>query len=77
MEGNIYSMTDAQRKERGIRNLQEHLSAAIDALEQDSYMCEVLGEQLVKSYISAKRAEWKEYCTSVSEWEVRKYLDRF
>ncbi|MBQ9120473.1 MAG: type I glutamate--ammonia ligase [Lachnospiraceae bacterium] len=77
VEGNIYAMTDAQRKERGIRNLPEHLSAAIDALEQDSYMCEVLGEQLVKSYISAKRAEWKEYCTSVSEWEVRKYLDRF
>lgn len=77
VEGNIYEMTDLERKEMGIRNLPEHLAAAVNALAADSFVCEVLGEELVQSYILAKRAEWKEYCTSVSEWEVSKYLDRF
>lgn len=77
VDGNIYEMTDVQRREKGICNLPEHLAAAVNALEADAFVCEVLGEELVQSYISTKRAEWKEYCTSVSEWEVNKYLDRF
>lgn len=77
VDKNIYDMTDRELMEKGIRNLPENLSAALDALEADSFLCDVLGSQLSKSYIAAKRAEWKAYRTKVSEWEVSQYLDRF
>ncbi len=77
IDGNIFAMTDEECKAQGIRNLPENLSAAVDALVADEFICEVLGVELVKNYVAAKRAEWSEYCTSVSEWEVKKYLDRF
>ena len=36
----------------------------------------VLGEHLFPKYIEAKEKEWKEYHTTVSEFELKKYLGR-
>lgn len=77
VDGNIYDMSVQELAAKGIRNLPENLPAALDALEADTFLCGVLGSQLLKSYITAKRAEWKAYSTKVSEWEVGQYLDRF
>ncbi|MDE7299148.1 MAG: glutamine synthetase family protein [Lachnospiraceae bacterium] len=77
VDGNIYAMTDAERAELGIRSLPEHLACALDALEKDELLRNVLGERLFGSYLAAKRAEWREYRTTVSEWEVSQYLNRF
>lgn len=77
VSGNIYDMTKKELEEKGIRNLPESLSAALDSLEADVFLCGVLGSQLTNSYITAKRAEWRAYCTKVSEWEVGQYLGRF
>ncbi len=77
VDGNIYEMTEAERREHGIRSLPENLACALDALEADELLRGVLGERLFGSYLAAKRAEWKEYRTTVSEWEVGQYLNRF
>lgn len=77
VDGNIFAMTDGQRSELGIKSLPEHLACALDALEGDALLRQVLGENLLNNYLAAKRAEWREYRTSVSEWEVSQYLDRF
>ena len=61
----------------GIRSLPENLACALDALEADELLRGVLGERLFGSYLAVKRAEWKEYRTTVSEWEVGQYLNRF
>ena len=45
-------------------------------LEQDAFMKTVLGGELVQLYVDAKKAEWNEYMSQVSEWEVEKYLFR-
>lgn len=74
---NIYDMSNAEREKRGICNLPENLAAALQALESDSLLSSLLGAQLADSYIAAKKAEWKEYSSQVSEWEVGQYLDRF
>ena len=29
------------------------------------------------SYVEAKRQEWKEYTTRVSQWEIERYLNKF
>lgn len=77
VEGNIFAMTEEGRKALGIKSLPGHLQSALDALEKDGLLRKVLGEKLLDNYLAAKRAEWKEYCTSVSAWEVSQYLDRF
>jgi glutamine synthetase len=36
-----------------------------------------LGDHVFGHYVEAKRAEWDEYRTQVSDWEVDRYLDQF
>ena len=50
---------------------------AIDELEKDSVITEALGDHVFSHYIEAKRAEWDEYRTQVSDWEVDRYLEQF
>jgi glutamine synthetase len=38
---------------------------------------EALGEHVFNHYVEAKRAEWDEYRTQVSDWEVERYLEQF
>ncbi len=35
---------------------------------------DVLGEHAFDQYVMGKRAEWEEFRTSVSQWEVNKYM---
>ena len=77
IDGNIYDMTDEERSAYKIRSLPENLSHALDAFEVDPLMVDVLGSKLASDYLKIKRAEWMKYCTTVSEWEVGQYLNRF
>jgi hypothetical protein len=36
-----------------------------------------LGDHVFGHHVEAKRAEWDEYRTQVSDWEVDRYLDQF
>ena len=45
-------------------------------MEKDAFMKRVLGEEFVRLYAAGCRAEWNEYMSQVSEWEVEKYLYR-
>lgn len=56
------------------RALPETLKDALDALERDKLMMDVLGEHVARHYIQGKRKEWNEYQTRVSSWELEKYL---
>ena len=50
---------------------------AIDELERDSVIAEALGDHVLSHYIAAKRAEWDEYRTQVTGWELDRYLEAF
>ena len=43
----------------------------------DQFMQEVLGEELSQKLIESKRAEYREYRTQVTEWEINEYLQKF
>lgn len=77
VDGNVLAMTEEERRALGLRNLPEHLAYALDALAADEVIKGVLGEHFYSNYMAAKRAEWKEYRTVVSQWEVNQYLERF
>lgn len=71
---NIYDMDDSDRAVRNIRALPETLKDALEAMERDELMMEVLGEHVARHYIKGKMKEWTEYQTQVSSWELEKYL---
>ncbi|MBO0836741.1 MAG: type III glutamate--ammonia ligase, partial [Actinobacteria bacterium] len=61
----------------GYRRLPRNLLEAIEALEADPLAGEVLGPELSRDYVAAKRREWNEFHTEVFEWERRRYLSAF
>ena len=70
-------MTPERIRELGIKELPGTLSEALDELEADEVMREALGDHVFSHFIEAKRAEWDEYRTQVTEWELDRYLEAF
>lgn len=70
------NMTEEEKAAAGIDRLPETLWEAAAAMEKDDFMKRVLGEEFVRLYAAGRQAEWNEYMSQVSEWEVEKYLYR-
>jgi len=51
------------------------LDAALDGLEADAAVHELLGPELVDAYIKVKRIEWAKFMTHVTDWERRYYAE--
>jgi glutamine synthetase len=51
------------------------LAEALDALEADEYLSEALGPKFVRAFVALKRDEHKRFTSSVTEWELREYLN--
>jgi glutamine synthetase len=77
VEESLFEMDAATIASKGIRELPGTLGEAIDELEKDSVIAEALGDHVMSHYVEAKRAEWDEYRTQVSDWEVERYLEQF
>jgi glutamine synthetase len=77
VEESLFEMTPERVAEKGIRELPGTLGEAIDELERDPVICEALGEHVLSHYLAAKRAEWDEYRTQVTQWELDRYLEAF
>ena len=71
---NVYEMRLDEKKAEGIEALPATLSEAVEELEKDEYILEVLGEHISRNYIAAKRTEWAEYTSQVTDWEIEQYL---
>jgi glutamine synthetase len=53
--------------------LPANLAAALDALEADAALAEVLGEYFVTSFLTYKRNEVERFERFVTDWELREY----
>ena len=71
---NIFEMNETQRAACGIEDLPDSLEHALDSLQTDPLMAEVLGPHIYAQFIAGKKKEWEEYCTRVSSWEIAKYM---
>ena len=71
---NIFAMNAQVRAAHGIESLPGTLDEAIQALKADALIKEALGEHVLTHYIEGKQAEWDEYRTRVSRWELDKYI---
>ncbi|MFW9847623.1 MAG: glutamine synthetase family protein [Candidatus Thorarchaeota archaeon] len=72
----IFSLTDEERDELGIKALPANLGDALDALENDEIIIDALGSDIIERFITIKRKEWNDYLSEiVTEWEWENYSD--
>ena len=74
---NLYTWSQAQLDEAGVKLLPQNLKEALDEFERDDVLRAALGEALSQEFLSVKRMEWVEYSRHVSEWERQRYLEFF
>ncbi len=77
VEGNIFEMTKEELKANQIEELPCSLMEAIEEMEADTFVREILGEHIYRKYDKAKREEWNTYCTQVTQWEIDEYLYKY
>lgn len=71
---NVYELSDEMRKKLGIGMLPGSLLEAMNAFEADDVIKEALGESITEAFLSARRAEWEDFRTYVTDWELNRYL---
>lgn len=76
VKDNLFALSEDELEKKGIEHLPETLHSAVKVFKKSSLMKEVLGDHLYFKYIDAKEKEWKEYHTTVSDYELKKYLGR-
>ena len=78
VEESLFEMDAATIAAKGIRELPGTLGEAIDELEaRPGRSARPSATTSCHHFVEAKRAEWDEYRTQVSDWEVERYLDQF
>lgn len=71
---NLYDLKRPEREAMGIKNLPENLKDAVKALMKSDLIQETLGTHVVDKFVKLKTKEWDDFRTSVTEWEIKKYL---
>jgi glutamine synthetase len=61
----------------GLPSLPRDLGEALEQMRSSELMRSALGDHVFRWYLANKQAEWQEYQSVVSEWEVRRYLPRY
>ena len=70
-------MSEEEKKALGIEAIPGTLIEAVNELDKDEFIKEVLGVHVSSKYIEAKRAEWANYRSQVTDWEINQYLNQF
>jgi glutamine synthetase len=74
MEQNLYDVSVEERRRRGIEQLPENLGEAIELAASSELVLRTLGEHTFNRFIEIKRAEWDDYRTQVTPWEIDRFL---
>jgi glutamine synthetase len=67
-------MTLEERAAEGITSLPQSLSEALDVMETSELVAEALGEHIFEWFLRNKRAEWFDYKSQVTQFELDRYL---
>ena len=74
---NIFTLSEEEKKRKNIQALPGTLIEAVQELEKDPFIQDVLGRHVSEKYIQAKKEEWAQYRAQVTDWEIHQYLNRF
>jgi glutamine synthetase len=76
-EDNLYAISEAERRARGIEFLPQTLQEAVASFAADPLVERTLGRALRDEFVHYKTVEWDSYHLSVSAWEVERYSHLF
>ena len=71
---NVAEMPLQQRQALGIKTLPTSLGEAISLAEDSELLREALGEHIFNSFLENKKIEWEEYRSTVTDYEISRYL---
>ena len=71
---NVYDLSENERAELGIDMLPGSLFEALSAFEGDKVLQDALGESLTSAFLKSRYAEWDDFRTHVTDWEISRYL---
>jgi len=71
---NLFEKTAKEREALGVYSLPESLKEAVDALGEDELIKNALGPHIYKKFVELKIKEWDEFRTTVTEWEIKRYM---
>ena len=74
---NIWEMSHRERRRLRIDDLPHDLNEALQELEKDEVITGALGEHVTRHFVEAKRREWSDYITQVTDWELENYLRKY
>ncbi len=74
IEGNVYEMTDEERKKMGIETLPASLWEAIRLTEKSEVVRRALGDHVFHAFIKNKKIEWDQFRAQVTDYELKRYL---
>jgi glutamine synthetase len=74
VEENLYHFDDTMIRKQGVRTLPGSLEEALNEFARDDVIQTALGAHVCEWFLEAKRAEWNEYRTRVTPWELERYL---
>ena len=77
IDENMYLLSGAQLKRKGVELLPRTLLEAIEAFAADPLGKQVMGQELFDAYVELKTGEWWDYHNDVSQWEIDQYLTKF
>jgi glutamine synthetase len=75
VEGDVWSMTNAERKAMGYGSLPSSLDHALSLMEESELVAETLGEQVFEYVLLNKRREWSGYRAQVTPFELESNLE--
>lgn len=74
VEDDIFTMSETERKKRGIVSLPSSLEEALAETEKSELVREALGDHIFEKFIANKKIEWENYRVHISQYEIQKYL---
>ncbi len=69
-----FELSPKERAAAGMEELPQSLSEALDAMEGSEFVRSTLGDHIFEWFLRNKRAEWSDYKSQVTPFELSRYL---
>jgi glutamine synthetase len=73
-DANLYDLSPEELAAKGVGSLPVSLNDAVDEMEQSKLLLETLGDHVFEWFLRNKRAEWADYRSEVTPFELNRYL---
>jgi len=73
-DANLFSLSPRELVTKGIAPLPSSLDEAVDVMERSALLAETLGDHVLEWFIRNKRQEWANYRSTVTQFELDRYL---